>query len=123
MTDQRERMLADLLGAMHRIHRRRRVLGRTGAALVLTLLAGTAWVVIARQAPPTGPVLERPEPFRIVRHTQRTGLVRTIGDDELVEWLVEIDRPAGLIRVEGRTRLTSVVTDVEIGGSRYDGGA
>ncbi len=44
----------------------------------------------------------------------RTGLVKVIDDDELVLRLAEIDRPAGLIRTEGRVWLTSAVADAEI---------
>ncbi len=46
---------------------------------------------------------------QIVRHAPRTGLIRTIDDEELLVRLAEINRPAGMIRTEGRVRLTEPV--------------
>jgi hypothetical protein len=42
-----------------------------------------------------------------VRNAPRTGLIRTIGDDELLDRLSEIARPTGMIRSEGRVWLTN----------------
>jgi hypothetical protein len=118
----RETMLQELIAAMRRHHRRRR-LRRTAAAWGLLLaVAGTAWIVRAQQpAQPPGPGDteladgRQVEPtIRIIRQSPRTGLVTVIDDDELVLRLAEIDRPAGLIRCEGRTWLTRAVADAEI---------
>ena len=38
-----------------------------------------------------------------------------INDDELIALLAKMDRPAGLIRSEGRIWLTNKVTDEELG--------
>ncbi|MHC4129704.1 MAG: hypothetical protein ACYSWT_07065 [Planctomycetota bacterium] len=117
----RETMLQDLTAAMRRHHRRRRLRRIAAAWGLLLAVAGAAWIV--RAQPATRPVwpdkdlrkVEIPVP-RVVRVTggYRTGLVAIIDDDELVTRLTEIDRPAGLIRTEGRVWLTGTVVDTEI---------
>ena len=55
-------------------------------------------------------------PFLIARggsSEYRTVWVRLIDDDELVERLAEIERPTGLIRIEGNARLTRSVVDAD----------
>ncbi|MHC4414189.1 MAG: hypothetical protein ACYS0G_02775 [Planctomycetota bacterium] len=120
----REAMLEELVAAMRRLHRRRRV-GRRLAATVAVLLAvgGTAWVVALSQPGPRFVVTSdgdsgiAPRGARavVVRQSPRTGLVRVIDDAGLVRLLAEIERPAGLIRGEGRVWLTNAVTDAELG--------
>jgi hypothetical protein len=124
MTDQsdhdqaarRETMLPGLIAAMKRHHRRRRIRRRIGAAGALVLVAaGGAWIVRGQAPAQPGRTVRPPAPLiPVVGQDYRTGLVRVIDDDELVRRLVEIDRPAGLIRTEGRVWLTSAVADVEI---------
>jgi hypothetical protein len=112
-------MLEELLEAMRRRHRGRRIRRRVGVAAALLLVAaGGAWIVQARQPAWSGhPVAahmdDRPAVV-VVEHGYRTGLVRLIDDDELVQRLADIDRPAGLIRSEGQTWLTGAVVDAEI---------
>lgn len=67
----------------------------------------------------------RDSSIRIVR-TDRTVLdryranptrshVQTLSDDELLDTLARLDRPVGLIRMEGRTMLTGLVADDRVG--------
>ena len=58
---------------------------------------------------------------QIVRHAPRTGLIRTIDDEELLVRLAENNRPTGMIRTEGRVRLTQAV--VGPAGDRSAGGS
>ncbi len=99
----RDRMLTELTAAMHRHHARRRGYRRAGASLAIVAIAAGA-VLIARPMPEdrgqADPVVT------VVRNEPRTGLIRTIGDDELLDRLAEIARPTGLIRSEGRVWLT-----------------
>jgi len=122
--DRRERMLNELIVAMRRHHRRRRW-ARSSAAwgLVLAVAAG-AWIVRGQQAAQPPEPLPDVDPPRLaaqwaprvvhVSGDYRTGLVKVIDDDELVLRLAEIDRPAGLVRSEGRVWLTAAVADAEI---------
>ena len=118
----RETMLPELIAAMKRHHRRRRIRRGLGAVGALVLAAaGGAWIVRApqeiRPAWPDDPVrkVEAPRPrVERVAGGYRTGLVTVIDDDELLMRLTKIDRPAGLIRTEGRVWLTGAVVDKEI---------
>jgi hypothetical protein len=99
----RDRMLMELTAAMQQHHARRRSYRRVTTTLaVIAVTAGA--VLIARPLPqyqtPADPVVT------VVRNTPRTGLIRTIGDNELLERLTELARPTGLIRSEGRVWLT-----------------
>ena len=100
---ERDRMLMELTAAMHRHHARRRGYRRAAAMLAVVAIAVGA-VLIARPAPQYQrqalPVVT------VVRHAPRTGLIRTIGDNELLDRLTELDRPTGMIRSEGRAWLT-----------------
>jgi hypothetical protein len=112
----REAMLPELIAAMKRHHCRRRFLRRlqSAAALVLVAVAGAS---IARHRAPA-----EPDPIAapagpsivVVGQDYRTGLVRVIDDDELVRRLAEINRPAGLVRAEGRVWLTGTVADARL---------
>ena len=122
--DRRETMLDELIVAMRRHHRRRRQVRTAAAWGLLLAVAGGTWMV--RAQPETHPArfddnrvdlpqVKAPAPrVERVSGDYRTGLVKVIDDDELVLRLVEIDRPAGLIRTEGRVWLTSAVADVQI---------
>ena len=122
--DRRETMLDELIVAMRRHHRRRRQVRTAAAWGLLLAVAGGTWIVRAQQVaqPPRFdnthtdlPQVKAPAPrVERVSGDYRTGLVKVIDDDELVLRLAEIDRPAGLIRTEGRVWLTSAVADTEV---------
>jgi hypothetical protein len=118
--DRRETMLDELIVAMRRHHRRRRRVRVTAAWCLLLAIAGGTWIVRAQQprfdnTDADLPQVKAPAPrVERVSGDYRTGLVKVIDDDELVLRLAEIDRPAGLIRTEGRVWLTSAVADAEI---------
>ena len=101
----RNRMLTELTAAMHRHHARRRAYRRAAASLAIVAIAACA-VLIARPVVPE-PRAQADPVVTVVRNTPRTGLIRTIGDDELLERLTEIARPTGMIRSEGRVWLTN----------------
>lgn len=117
----RQEMLDELLVEVRRHHRRRTVARGLALALPLVLGAASIWVV-ATQARSRELVTPRQKSVvvQVVTNSYRTGLVRLIDDDELVERLTEIHRPTGLIRIEGDARLTHAVADAdrdEAGGS------
>ncbi len=103
-------MRGQLLEAFARHHRRRsrrqRAL-RGVLAAVLLAAAGTAWMLSGPHAA-RGPQAGSMPAFNVqlVRGSPRSGVVRAIGDEELLQGLDEIGRPAGLVRIEGRTLLT-----------------
>ena len=111
----REAMLDELVGAMQRVHHGRRVRRRAASALaVLTIFVGIAWVV-GSQLPARPEIvvhLPQPQPSD-APPTQR--LIQMVDDDELVALLAQLDRPAGIVRSEGRIWLTNAVTDAELG--------
>jgi hypothetical protein len=117
-------MLDELIVAMRHHHRRRRQVRTAAAWGLLLAVAGGTWIVRAQQVsrpegldgPSVGPPLVAAPTPRVERVSgdYRTGIVKVIDDDELVLRLAEIDRPAGLIRTEGRVWLTSAVADAEI---------
>ena len=124
----REQMLDELLGAMQQIHHGRRVRRRVGSAFaVLVLFAATVWVVGSQLSFPGSsltdsglawspkPTPNVPEPDSPSRSSERTGLIRMVGDDELVTLLAQLDRPAGIVRSNGEIWLTNAVTDAELG--------
>jgi hypothetical protein len=115
--DRRETMLEGLIDVMRRHHRRRRIRRRVGTAGAVVLVAACgAWIVRAQQPDPPERIVNTPaKSITVVGGEYRTGLVRVIDDDELVQRLVDIDRPAGLVRSEGRIWLTGAVTDGERG--------
>ena len=114
-TDLKHRMLTELTVAMRRHHAHRRV-GRRLATIsaMLAVAAGAVWVTTSR--PATRQQLEHGDApghhsptVLVIRSAPRTGLIRTINDDELLLRLAEIDRPTGMIRTEGRVWLTEAV--------------
>lgn len=125
----REAMLDELVGAMQRIQHGRRVRRRVGSTfIVLGVSIVVAWTVGSQLTGLTSEPRElvredQPEPVRDStpadrpswRGVHRTGLIRTVGDDELVALLAQLDRPAGIVRSEGEIWLTNAVTDAELG--------
>ncbi len=111
----KDRMLTELTAAMRRHHGRRRTGRRLAAtSAMLAVAAGAIWVTALR--PATREHIghgDRPGhaglTVQVLRHAPRTGLIRTIDDDELLLRLAEIDRPTGMIRTEGRVWLTQAV--------------
>ncbi len=115
MTD-KDRMLDELTTAMRRLHARRRLGSRLATTSAMLAIAAVAvWMTVSRRSATLedfGPGLPhgRGAPtVQIVRHAPRTGLIRTIDDEELLVRLAEINRPTGMIRTEGRVRLTQAV--------------
>ena len=115
----RDVMLDELVGTMQRVHRGRRVRRRVASVLaVLTIFAGMAWVIGSQLS------VGDPEQMRIAENqpqpqlpdappTER--LIRMVDDDQLLALLAQLDRPAGIVRSEGKTWLTNAVTDAELG--------
>lgn len=103
----RTALRASLLAAFALHHRRRRRRRGAAAGAVLGAVAGAAWAIALQpqRAPQAG---APPLAFRVqeVRGSPRSGMVRAIDDDELLRRLDEMGRPAGLIRIAGRTFLT-----------------
>ena len=123
-------MLADLVGTMRVVHRRRRR-RRVALATVLTLAVATGLSILVRSGPfatpTTGtPPLTRPvtagarlryevvatDPGILDRYAPRsaTHRIEIIDDDTLLTELAAIDRPAGLIRYGDRIWLSAPVT-------------
>ena len=115
----REAMLDELVGAMQRVHHGRRVRRRVASALVaLTIFAGIAWVIgsqlsVGDRAQPDI-FVERP-PQQVLDAPPTERLIQMMDDDELVALLAQIDRPAGIVRSEGKIWLTNAVTDAQLG--------
>lgn len=125
----RDAILAVTIAALDARRRRRRAV-RGGllalAFLVIGVAAGRAaqlWrgpgtpgpeppVVRGPQDLPGAPahVAARPR-IIVVTDNRRTGRIRAVGDDELLTFLDQIDRPAGLVREGGSVRLTGAVND------------
>ncbi len=106
----RDRMLDHLLGVMRRHHRWRRVRRRAVTTLAVVMVVGTAWATVARHLTSTSPPPPGPT-IKWVSQNERTGVIRTMDDDELLGRLTEIRRPTGLIRVGDRAWVTVAVID------------
>jgi hypothetical protein len=124
----REAMLGELVGQMQRLHHRRRV-QRTAAAsacmvvllIGLSLLAMPArrpgadsppMVVAPKPAPGISIEIVRTDPSILQRFAVRTTSRAILLDDEaLLDELVAMGRPAGLIRSGDRVWLTADVVD------------
>ena len=124
----REAMLSELVGAMQRVHHGRRVRRRAAGTLaVVAIFGGMAWVIGSqltvgdRVVPqiavnrPQQQAPDAPTTQPLIQLARRTGVIRTVDDDELVTLLAQIDRPAGIVRSEGEIWLTNAVTDAELG--------
>ncbi len=115
----REAMLDELVDAMQRVHHGRRLRRRAASALaVLTIFAGIAWVIGSQSLfgdrAPQGIFVERPQqPVPDAPPTER--LIQMLDDDQLLALLAQIDRPAGIVRSEGKIWLTNAVTDAQLG--------
>ncbi len=115
----REAMLDELVGAMQRVHHRRRVRRRAASAsAVLAIFAGMAWVIGSQLS------VGDPEQMRIAETQPQPQLpdapptkrlIQTVDDDQLLALLAQLDRPAGIVRSEGEIWLTNAVTDAELG--------
>ena len=115
----REAMRGDLVAAMGRLHTRRRWRRRIGTSVGVLMLGAGAWLLAGQRPPDTSP--GRPGPAGIAQRSDvlivrvvgsgRTGLIRSINDDELVERLAEINRPTGLVRTTDSVWLTEAVVD------------
>jgi hypothetical protein len=137
----REAMLTELLGDLGRVHRARRVRRRAAVAASLAIvLTGATWagmrawlmpassnrsIVIAPRSTESAPLeggeirplieIVHTDPGVLDRYRLRTTLrVERVDDAGLIRALEEIDRPAGLVRIDGEVRLTAAVTDAEL---------
>ncbi len=115
----REAMLDELVDAMQRVHHGRRVRRRAASTLaVLTIFAGIAWVIGSQLS-----VNDRGQTWIADNQQQPqlpdappTGrLIQMLDDHELVALLAQLDRPAGIVRSEGKIWLTNAVTDAQLG--------
>ncbi len=137
----REVMLGELVGTMSRLHRRRRRVRRGVYSLAaMALIVGTfrlsqqpgdhdtVVTSVSRPEVPTQPVTQRESIAVELVHTDptireryeatpATTIVR-IDDGQLLSTLVEIGRPAGLIRFGERVALSAPVTDDELRGQQ-----
>ena len=140
----REAMLDELIDAVKRTHRtrrlRRQLLAAGGCACLLLVLVWLALLgasipgdvrQFAEDSPdhPTGAMAENPperqvcvteviqtDPTVLERYRARpTGRIMRMDDHVLLDTLAAIGRPAGLIRFGHRIRLSAPVTDVALG--------
>lgn len=137
----KQRMRADLIVAMRAHHQRRRIRRRSLATVILMISAVTlAFLALGRNnvTPPvvrssegdsprttfpqpsseiTEPrhsiiTIVRTDPNILKRYVLRpSSKVKTISDETLLASLASLGRPTGLIRYDGRVRLTADVTD------------
>ena len=133
----REAMLGDLTAAMTKLHRRRRVRRMTASGATVALLCIVLFRTLqlpldgtktASTPPPVRgwtPVEEAPTRTVIVQTdhdivvrllASPPAIVTRIDDNQLIRTLIEIGRPAGLIRFGDRVALSAPVTDQEITG-------
>lgn len=132
----REEMLAELVSSMTRLHRRRRIRRRPfSVAAVIALVIGafrlmnfepqpSQMVTIEPAGMPGGVTVQTPplaiqyvktDPSAVQRYRAKPRPIVVIIDDaQLVRTLIEIGRPAGLIRVGERVALSASVTDEEL---------
>jgi hypothetical protein len=145
--ERRKRMLPELMQQMKQVHRARRVRRRAVAVTVpvlVVVLSAVAWQVVSRpsahqphesaansnpfklhdisqhQAPgPTVSIVRVQTNPGIVERYRAASVPRAIvlDDDALLVALADLNRPAGLIRSEGRVWLTADVIDAPADGS------
>lgn len=111
-------MLSQLVGQMNHIHNTRRVRHRVIQTLTLVVVCAiTVWAISLKYSKPQPNdfVIEHPPNIEQPSRPQIMTLIKTINDDELIALLAEINRPAGMVRSEGRIWLTNPVTDAELG--------
>jgi hypothetical protein len=104
----RDAMLDQLLGARSEVHRRRRSRRRAMLAAAPVLIAGVSAATLVwhwsggRAAAPIGPGPgDQQPPANII----------VMSDQDLLQELAALDRPAGLVRAGGKVWLTQPVTD------------
>ena len=135
-------MLDELVGAMERVHRTRRTRRRTIAAGTPIMVGMLLWLLLPALsqspdtpqfanpptpevtplvAPPSGTprppltAIVRTDPDILERYrAQPVACIERINDRMLIDTLVSIQRPAGLIYYGNRVMLTTPVTDAEL---------
>jgi hypothetical protein len=132
----RDAMLADLTGAMQRLHRRRRMRRQmlSSTALVLLIVgvirfsdfSGHQSAMTSRESPavPITATTKLDAAITVYVHSDATiearyradsaPIVVWIDDAQLIRTLIEVGRPAGLIHIGDRLALSAPVTDDEI---------
>ncbi len=129
----RDTMLVDLQRAMKHRHTRRRQVSRTLAVGALVITGGMATLFAMHPATPPPPTALTPTVVHTATHvvwvktdpsigermelytaTATIPRVIVVDDRELLAALEEIDRPSGLIRMNGLVKLTAPVTDKEL---------
>lgn len=114
----KEEMLSQLVGQMKHIHNARWVRRRVIQTLTLVVVCAiTVWAISLKYSKPQPNdfVIVPPPNIKQPSRPQITTLIKTINDDELIALLAKINRPAGVVRSEGRIWLTNPVTDEELG--------
>jgi hypothetical protein len=131
--ERRDLMLDELVGRMHRRHAARRVRRSAAAGLVLAAAAGIAVIGPLRVAPEPARVatpdagapdirVVRTDPAVLGRYEHRPATrIERLDDEGLLDTLLELKRPAGLIRRGGRVWLTANVTGPEPEASPAEG--
>ncbi len=142
----RDVMREELMDAFATMHRKRRLQRRVAApAAVLAIALAAAWALRPTHSPSIAPVAAAGPMVEVIeiaatgravdfewvapRHAplvaiveslqSQPPLVQVIDDDQLVQTLAQMDRPAGLIEIGGAVRLTRDVLDE---GNRPDDG-
>ena len=113
----KEEMLSQLVGQMNHIHNSRQLRRRVINTFTLVIVCAiTVWVVSIQYSSPQAPeIVKGPSGSGTSIELPNEPLFKTINDDQLIARLAEIDRPAGIIRSEGRIWLSNPVTDEELG--------
>ncbi len=113
----KEEMLSQLVGQMNHIHNARQVRRRVIHTLALVIVCAiTVWVISLKYSNPQPRIIaDGTKKLEESIEKLKTPLVKTINDDELIALLAQINRPAGVVRSEGRIWLTNPVTDEELG--------
>ena len=110
-------MLSELVGQMNNVHKVRQLRRRVLHTLTFIIVCAiTVWVVSIQYSSPQVPKrVELPTGSGTNIELPNTPLIKIINDDELIALLAKINRPAGMVRSEGRIWLTNAVTDDELG--------
>ena len=132
----REAMLGELTGAMSRLHRGRRILRSVTSAAAIALIfdgvfryadfgARESGMTLTTPVQVPSPTLPQPDAGTIVFvHTDSTiqeryrvsppSIIVLMDDAQLLKTLVEVGRPAGLIRIGERLAFSTAVTDDDL---------
>lgn len=113
-------MLSQLVGQMKHIHNARKMRRRVIHSLTLVIVCvGAVWAISLKYSNPQSKEFAGGSTSNeSLKELQESTLIKTINDDELIALLAKINRPAGMVRSEGRIWLTNAVTDEELGISR-----